>query len=259
MNIPVVTISNFGYLPYVENLRESIRRAGIEWKLIVLCMDTNPAEYCKDRNIPYFPCKTEAGEEALNFTEHHQDAVNWILFQKLDCLRQFMITYPQIQEYIYMDGDIVVFKNFVPYIEQFARSYDMVFQCDESITTPTCHSYLPGTVCVNVCTGFIYMKNTPLIRDILDFRKHIQSIKTFETDQDYINRMIKGFIKKQQQPPFSVLRKRVKWTTFPREIITNGSYLGNLPLGSYILHYNFLVGTNKKKRMQENGHWFITD
>jgi hypothetical protein len=253
MTIPVVTISNFGYLPYVENLRESIRRAGITWQLIILCMDAKTVEYCKKRSIPCFPCSTNAGNEALNWKDHEHVSVQRILIQKLDCLLQFMSAYPQMSEYIYMDGDIMVFKDFVPYVSEFSKAYDMVFQCDEFNYVPTCHSYLPGTVCANACTGFMYIKNTPFNRTVLDYRRFIGDTVVLNADQGYINGMIK---RSHRLPETSFRTKIVKWTTFPRDLITNGSYLGNLPPCPYILHYNFLVGTDKKKKMQENGHWF---
>lgn len=248
--IPVVTIANHGYIPYMENLRESIRRAGItEWQLTVLCMDAQTADYCKNQSIPYFQCSTTTSSEFTNWSEHTEKQVKNLLIQKLDCLFEYMNSNLHVRKFIFMDGDIVVFKNFLPYITRYSEPYDIVFQCDEWNTVPQCNSHVQGSVCVNACTGFMCIKNTPNIRELFNYKKYLwgEQLDNFH-DQEYINAILKH--------PNSPFKNTVRWTTFPRNTIPNGSFRDSLTADAYLLHYNFLIGSKKKESMVEHGHWF---
>jgi hypothetical protein len=251
MTIPVVTISNQGYIPFMENLRESIRRSGIEWQLIVLCMDAQTASYCSEKNIPHLLCPTTVSQEFINWKDHSKETVNGVLLQKLDCLLYFMNTQGHTKEFIYIDGDIAVFKDFVPYVIEYSRNYDMVFQCDEWNTIPDCNHRYPGRVCGYACTGFMYLKNIERVRTILNYHQHMQSeyVKSFH-DQEYLNIMLK-------HPAAVSVFRSIGWNTFPRNTIPNGSYRDSFTTDAYLLHYNFLIGSSKKEEMKKRGHWFI--
>lgn len=244
--IPVVTIANYGYIHYMENLRESIRRCGItDLDVIVLCMDTKTAEYCKSKSIPYFVCNTNVGEEFFNWKTHDKAQVNKTLMQKLDCLIQFMDSNKSIEEFIYMDGDIVVFKDFRKYIQDYSKTYDIVFQCDEWNTIPDCSGRARNGLCKYACTGFMYIKNRVSIKTLFNYHLHMNTTEICH-DQEYVNWVLKT-------------NKSIPWTTFPRNTIPNGSFRNSNLSEAYILHYNFLSGNDKQNEMISHGHWFVND
>jgi hypothetical protein len=253
MTLPVVTIANEGYIPFMENLRESIRRAGITWQLTVLCMDKQTAIYCSQKGIPHIQCPTTVQQEFVNWKDHAKETVNKVLIQKLDCLVHFMSQNPKVKKFVYIDGDIVVFKDFVPYVESYSEKYDLVFQCDEWNTIPDCNHRYPGKVCGYACTGFMHIQNNIRVRTLLNYHLHMPE-KFLETihDQEYINAMLK-------HPSLSGKYRDIKWTTFPRDTIPNGSFRDSFKSSAYLLHYNFLIGSAKKEEMIKRGHWFIED
>lgn len=234
----VVTVANFGYMPYVENLCESIRRAGIEWQLTVLCMDAKCVEYCKEHNIPHEACVTSAPSEYQSWASSFQDFNNTV-FQKLTCLRQYLQKHPDVTYCVYLDGDIIVFKDFLPYLKDNYSGYDWVFQCDQN--GGICSSQ---DQCPYMCSGFMVMKNNPFVLDILNYSKYAKDITAFSTDQHYLNLAVRQIHKMQ-----------IRITTLPKHLFPNGSQLPSLPPAPFILHYNYLIGAEKKKRMIENGHW----
>ena len=231
----------------MENLRESIRRCGIQWNLIVLCMDSQTASYCSQRNIPHVPCPTNVSQEFVNWNTHSKETVNRTHMQKLDCLLYFMHAYPHMKDFIYMDGDIVVFKDFVPYVKFLGQNYDMVFQCDEKNSEPDCSRTLPGKVCANACTGFMYIRNTAMLRSALNYHAQLpEGYASRVQDQEYVNWILKS------HPTL-----RVRWTTFPRDTIPNGSFRDSFTASAYLLHYNFLTGSEKQEEMKKRGHWIV--
>lgn len=53
MSFLICTVTNAGYLHYIENLHKT---CNFPWKLNVVCMDQASVDFCIQKNIEYIPC-----------------------------------------------------------------------------------------------------------------------------------------------------------------------------------------------------------
>jgi hypothetical protein len=235
--ITFCTVTNAGYLSYVDNLIASCRKAEVTWNLVVLCMDDASAAHCKEKGYLFYRCNLEANSEFQDWNATKE--FNTVVFQKLDCLREFMEANPSTTYCVYLDGDIVVFKDFLHRLDEYFQ-FDIVFQCDQQ-----------GNACSNVfqcpymCTGFMLLKNTHEVRDALHYQKHIPDIHQYSTDQHYLNAFVR--------------QKKMRVATLPKLLFPNGSQRDCVSSVACLLHYNYLVGHEKQKEMKARGHWYVEE
>lgn len=236
MSFLICAVTNAGYLPYIENLH---RTCNFAWKLNVVCMDQASIDFCIQKKIEYIPCILDGTSEFTTWSTNEDEFQKWnaVTFQKLDCLLYVLEMRPDVQYLVYIDGDIIVFKDFIPKLLEY-RKYDLVIQCDEDASECTRKS------CVNMCTGFMMLRNNSIIRDLLHYRKYASDIRQWRSDQHYINTAC-----------HTLFKKRLKYITLPKQEFPNGIFRNNIPSTAYLLHYNFLPGHEKQEAMRKNGHW----
>jgi hypothetical protein len=160
---------------------------------------------------------------------------------KLDLIEKIRLEAPTEVKYItYMDGDIVVFKDFVPYIKQKfldLSNNDILFQNDDLYGVPNTRA--------NGCTGFFtirrtYFEKSPFYVDNLNLWKEIRE------DQVWVNNKIVEY-----KIPFNYLERDL----FPNgPYVKNGAWRKGEP---YLIHYNYIVGNDKVNYMKHLKHWFI--
>jgi hypothetical protein len=146
---------------------------------------------------------------------------------------------PDIEHCIYMDGDIAVYKDFVPDILERLQQDNLLFQCDEKDRNLVCES----SVCPNVCTGFIAWNHG---HDGGVFKLNDKDLwLKYPEDQLWVNNKL-GL-------------NSVPFRTLPRSLYPNGTFVSLIEpkKDSYILHYNYRVGKNKKTDMKIFGDWHI--
>jgi hypothetical protein len=158
---------------------------------------------------------------------------------KLDLLEKIRLEAPESVKYItYMDGDIVVFKDFIPYIKlQFINLPNtMLFQNDSL--------YNEINTKANVCTGFFSFKRSleksPFNIDNIDLWKEVRE------DQIWVNKKL--------------LEYDISFDYLQQDLFPNGVYLSNnrlIGLEPYLIHYNHLVGNTKINIMKRNKHWYL--
>lgn len=145
-----------------------------------------------------------------------------------------------IQQCIYIDGDIVVVRDFVPDIVERleAQPDQLLFQCDEKI---------PGqcndTECPACCTGFIAWKHGAdkgvfSVGDRNRWNEHAD-------DQFWVNRFLR--------------EEKLSYRTLPRELYPNGAYIDTFPnlKEPFLLHFNHRVGNTKIVEIKKLKLWFI--
>ena len=159
---------------------------------------------------------------------------------KLDLIEKIRLEVPSSVKYItYMDGDIIVFKDFIPHIkEQFSASDSIIlFQNDDL--------YKQVNTRANGCTGFFCIRRSFLIQS--PFYIDDNSLwKQLREDQVWVNKKLVDY-----SIPFEYLE---------RELFPNGIYLKEerwKKLEPYLIHYNHLVGNSKISMMKRNKHWLI--
>jgi len=237
----VWTMTTNGYKYITYNLYESLKKAKVPWKLMIICVDKESQSFLKGMNVPCVFLKMNStvisGTLPSPFGSENFMSYNKI---KLDLMEKIRKEVPAEIKYItYMDGDIVVFKDFMPYIkEQFDLSNNLLlFQNDDLYNKPNTRA--------NGCTGFFCFKVQPLEKSpfLID---NISLWKEVREDQVWVNNKLIEY-----NIPFDYLK---------RELFPNGVYIKDerwKNLDPYLIHYNYIVGNTKVSLMKKNKHWYL--
>ena len=237
------TLINHGYIDFTKNFLKSMRRNGIKFKLLVYCLDDETVEGLKDYSDTCVCIRYDKGSS--------KELVTWqtpefkkICFMRLDIIRDLMQTYKCDVGHI--DTDIVLLKDPSPIVLDAMKSHpeiDVVAQCDENGKYCTKH-----TKCPSICNGVMLLKYTPTI------------LKCFEYTEDEVNKSKNG----DQDFLLEKFNKYdIKTLTIDKNIFINGSYEGiqsgspvTLPKEACLVHFNWMVGKDKIKRMKEQNMWY---
>ncbi|NBO09342.1 MAG: hypothetical protein EBV30_08360 [Actinobacteria bacterium] len=241
----VFTLTNNGYKYFTLNLVEHLKRAKVPWKLCVVCADASSFRFFQIQSIDCVKASSflpETGPDISPFGTTHFQRLNR---KKVELLTEF-VTNPAIKHGIYMDGDIAVYNDFVPdIVTRLNTGPEKLFlQCDEG-SVADCS----GCPCPNGCTGFIAWSHSisPTI-----FRVNTETMAIWKEkpeDQVFVNRMLK--------------QENVVWGTLPRGLYANGQFVSRFRVdptkkeNAMLLHYNYLVGMDKQRRMKSGGDWLI--
>lgn len=235
----IFTLTNNGYKFFTCNLLETMKRAGISWKLCIICADRESHRFFQIQGIPAIFSTT-----LLDGTGHNISLFGSRNFQrlnrlKLDLLKKFT-SFPEVRHGIYMDGDISVYNDFVPDILGRLEESSLCLQCDEGSREPC------SSPCVNACTGFIAWAHG-ISSTIFDAGAHLEVWRAQSEDQAFVNALLKI--------------ENIPFKTLPRDLYPNGQFLrlyspgSELKKNAKLLHYNYTVGMDKQRRMQQNGDW----
>jgi len=152
---------------------------------------------------------------------------------------------PAIQQCLYLDGDIIVYKNIVEDIKTQLLGASLVMQCDEK--QQDCTSRVNNVACSNLCTGLIAWNHGVdtrifLVDDEQEWGKSPE-------DQVWVNKMLS--------------KLRIPVTPLSRTLYPNGARLtltktsNELSEAAICLHYNYRVGDSKKADMRRFGDWVL--
>lgn len=248
----VCTLTSNSYKFLTLNLVRSIQRLRPLWKLCVVCADKGSFRYFQQEGIPcrlHVNPMPETGPNVIPFGTRLFQALNR---KKLELLAAVAST-PEIRTAVYLDGDIVMYNDPVPDLVERLAAPDapqMLFQCDEQTRVDCSGSAGPGSSCTNPCSGVIAWRHglDPTIFKIQG--EELQRVWNKQPeDQIYIQHMVRLL--------------GVPFATLPRNLYPNGmwaSFYGPdsaLKRVSKLLHYNYIVGNMKQKRMKANGDWLI--
>lgn len=237
----VWTMTTNGYKYITYNLYESLKKAKVPWKLMIICVDRESYTFLQGMNVSCIYYKPNAsiiiGTMPSQFGSDTFMTFNKI---KLDLMEVIRKSISESIKYItYMDGDIIVFKDFMPYLKsQFDLSNKvLLFQNDDLYNKPN--------VRPNGCTGFFCFKVQPLEKSPF----HIDNLslwREIREDQVWVNNKMTEY-----GTSFDYLK---------RELFPNGVYIKDdrwKNLDPYLLHYNYIVGNTKIGLMKRNKHWFL--
>ena len=154
------------------------------------------------------------------------------MVEKIRCICDALHKYKYV---CYTDGDIVFLNNkFMDYCIQNIGDADIICQND-------CDVY--GCSCVKwICAGFMFIKSNEVTRNFFDLKK----IKpgAHWKDQDWIN----------------ANKHKIKYKLIPQDLFPNGSYYYKYYdkfKDPYMIHFNFVIGSEKKNRMIKYNKWYI--
>ena len=240
----VFTLTSNGYKFMTLNLVRHLQARKVPWKLCVVCADASSYRFLSGEGVPCVKLAALLPDSAPVIAPFGTKDFQTLNKKKLECLSSFASN-PAVKYGVYLDGDIAVYKNFLPDLLNRLDAGNLYLQCDEK-TRVDC----TGTPCPNACSGFIAWKygvNTAIFS--LSGPEAQKVWKDQPEDQIFINRMMH--------------QHGVEFSTLPRDLYPNGSFASLFAPESpkkdvaYILHYNYLVGQSKQQKMKQNGDWLL--
>ena len=245
----VFTVTSDGYKYYTWNLYKMIQALKVPWKLCILCLDRESNDFFN--RIAQIPSRLflMSGERVF-----HKDPVRFGTppFKRMNRMKlkalQELSQRSEIEQLLYIDSDIAVFKDFVPYFTEALQTDPLLFQCDENIAGSFECSNLHA--CTNPCTGVIGMLLNSTTRPMFKELYKIDSVVWgyAMTDQDYVYTRLTSLAM-----PYGILK---------REDFPNGIFLAKdryKEASPYLVHFNYIVGKMKQRIMVEKECWTLPE
>ena len=242
------TMTSNGYKYLTYNLWLSLKKANMKQKLLILCVDKESQIFFQSMNVPsvfYKPLKPVLpGTQPSQFGSDTFASYN---LMKLQMCEHILINCSNAKYVIYMDGDIVVFRDFIDYIktEFEKKNCHFLFQCDDLYDSPN------KTQC---CTGFFAYKKEKT--DDTIFKSLFKSPfvvydtklwKEIREDQPWVNKHIRMY--------------DISFDFLERNLFPNGVYIKDERWKNsdpYLLHFNHIVGNAKISTMKRLKMWYHT-
>lgn len=228
-SISFVTLTNTGYIDYTQNCLKTLEKIKCDYPLQCYCIGKEGFEKLTKKG---YNCHLIDEEENSNFQHFRHENWSNITFNK------FKIIYENLLKYEYVcitDGDITYEnKDFMKYLIENIGDNDLLIQ-SESLTDE--EDYL-------LCSGFMFIKSSEKTIDVFNPQLTQQYKDTKEwDDQIYINE----------------IKDKLKYKKLPLELFPNGRYYFKhySTIKPYLIHFNWLVGHEKKDKMKYYQKWII--
>ena len=226
MLIGFITLTNNGYLEYTRNCIKSLEQIGVEG-LKVYCIDDKAYDNLDySRKLKIDNPEDEEVEDFYTFRSGGQ----WtkIVYQKFRIIHRELLKNDFV---LFTDGDIVFKdKRFLKDLINRIDDNDLLIQNDKQDDNDDSE----------LCTGFQFIKSN---KKTIDFYnpKRMKLEDMGECDQIYVN----------------ANKNKLQYERLPLKKYPNGKYYQDNKNDSYIIHYNYLIGHDKKSMMIKDNHWFL--
>ena len=269
------TITNAGYIQFVLNFCKRNKELNTLKKLIIVCTDKesyNQLTHLVDCVCVYFPCFISKTLESWLSTNYKE-----IVFKKLDITR-WVLQWAQLNDVkrvVYLDTDMWVYKDFVPYLEDFVdKTYDIVdviMQDGENYAdepfeptytiTPSTSTLEIKKYCTRLCTGLMILKPNNIIIDMFDYKSNrLVDWSKYVGNQPFLNDTIDAY--------------QITAMALPRRLAINGSVFNITDIAgskdklelklnklkcddTWLLHYTYSIGIAKIEMMTLLDHWVL--
>ena len=227
----LITLTNDGYIEYTQNLLNSSNNVGIN-NIEVFCVGKKSYKHFNKQGINAHLISKSYFSGKLKFQEWRTKNFNKLMFEKLTLIYNSLI---ESQKVLFIDGDIVFLKNFTNELNNYPIN-DVVAQWD----------YNPTTKANTLCAGFMVVNSTQESKNLFNPKfvpKTLLNSKFHFDDQKYINQNLNS----------------VKYEFLDIKEYPNGAYFyeNYKDLNPSIIHFNYLIGDEKKIKMKEMGYWYL--
>ena len=128
----VFTVTSDGYKYYTWNLYKMLQELKVPWKLCILCLDKESNDFFK--RIAQIPSRLYLmpGDHI-----HHKEPVRFgtPAFKRMNRMKikalQELSQRSELDYLVFIDSDIAVFRDFMPFLKETLQTNPLVFQCDE--------------------------------------------------------------------------------------------------------------------------------
>mgnify|MGYP001265326788 CR=1 FL=1 len=223
-----ITLTNKGYVEYTKNCLKTLSMIGKPELLEVYCIDQEAYDLLMD-----YPCKTllqlPEDQQIKELQEFRQGNWNKVVYQKFRCIHKALLD----NDFVYFtDGDIVYKSDkFITDLNNRMenKDIDLLIQNDKQSDDDD----------GELCSGLMFIRSNEKTRDFFD-PKSID-INTIGCDQIYVNKM----------------KQAIHYEKLPLCEYPNGLYHRTKNPNGFLIHYNYLIGNDKKKMMIIDSNWFI--
>jgi hypothetical protein len=241
------TLTSNGYKYLTWNFALLWQRAKCSAPLMVVCADKPSYQFLSREGIScvlWDKFLNDFGPQVVPFGSRQFSTLNRV---KLALLNTFAGD-PAVQQCLYFDGDIAIYKDVVSDIRaRLAESTKGVLcQCDEKPKECSADS-ATATACPNFCTGVVAFKHGG---DGGIFKITDEALWAAKPeDQVWVNDAAKQL--------------GVSVAILPRELYPNGARCSlthstpELKMSAFLLHYNYRVGGTKVADMKRFGDWLL--
>jgi Nucleotide-diphospho-sugar transferase len=238
------TLTSNGYKYLTWNMVLFWKKAVKDIQICVICADRPSYIFLQREGIQCILLDqtiVDYGPQIVPFGSRNFSFLNRI---KLRLLSLFANN-PSVKQCLYLDGDIIVYKDIVSNIKERLSEAELVFQCDEK--DRECLSHTLNIPCPNLCTGLIAW-NHGADKGIFQITDEAVWDSKPE-DQVWVN--------------YSLQKNKIPATSLSRILYPNGMRVGltkNTPElleKAICLHYNYRVGNSKKIDMKRFGDWLL--
>jgi hypothetical protein len=227
-----ITLTNSGYVTYTLNCLESLKKIGFKQPLHSYVIGETGYNLIKEKG--YDCTLLNDNLEDSVFQSYKNNKWADITFYK------FVIIYENLLKYKFVcftDGDIVFEnKDFLDYLKNNITSYELLTQSHEMSNNDK------GVL----CSGFMFIRSNENTLEIFN-PKNVELYKNNKgnsfDDQMYINEY----------------KEKLKYRILPLELFPNGRYYyKNVNTSPYMIHFNWVIGHEKEKKMKCYGKWYVT-
>ena len=237
------TLTSNGYKYLTWNFVCHWRRSVPGWPILVVCADKPSYQFLQREGISCVMWDTalaDFGPQVVPFGTRQFATLNRL---KLRLLETFAAD-EEVRSCLYIDGDIIVYKNIVEDIQRRLVEAPFLMQCDEHM--PECTG-TKETSCPVFCSGLIAFQHGS---DQGAFKITDEAVWSQKPeDQVWVN--------------YSIRQKQIPVVALPRIQYPNGARLTltktntDLKDTTICLHYNYRVGDSKKADMKRFGDWLL--
>lgn len=247
--VAFVTLTNFGYLPYTVNCLTSLELVGERVPLTVYCADSK-SHY---RLSKMHQNVVQMHEEGLDrFLAWKQPGWARLMWLKCEIMRRALATHEFV---VFTDGDITYERpGAVAHCVELLMSRGDINHHDGNGDEDGIELVMQsdglqdgGSDGWGLCAGFMAARSTPSTRAIFAVDES-NTLKPGWDDQRYLNGVL----------------GRLKHLALPLKLFPNGQYfrahrdkLVAARPGPFLIHFNWIVGSDKKAVMAEAKKWYI--
>lgn len=228
--IKFITLTNTGYIDYTLNCLKTLENIQSKINMHCYCIGRDGYEELINKG---YTCELIDEEENSNFQTFRNGNWSNITYNKFKIIYDNLLTNTYV---LFSDGDIVYENNdFLEYLLTKIQDNDMLIQND----TPNNNDDS------QLCSGFMLIKSNQNTLSL--FNPSVMKNKKNEIgwdDQIYINR----------------IKNKIKYTKLPLDLFPNGKYYYDnyTKITPYIIHFNWIIGHEKKEKMIFFNKWNLS-
>ena len=229
-----VTLTNKGYIEYTHNLVESIKENGVDLDLVVYSLDEISFEYFSKKNIQTKLINVASEDlDISNFELQNSPDFYKIVYFKFFCINDLLKSFQFVH---FLDGDIVVKKDFTKNILDYSDGLDLLAQNNKS---PHDNNF------DEINSGFmLFQSNKKVMKHINPNRFSLKKFSKYKFhDQTYINN----------------IKSKLNYELLNLDDFPNGAHYKEFKkeIDPFIIHYNYILGHEKKNQMISDNHWYL--